>query len=520
MTDLNFEQKTGSFTFLTSRNVKRSLTNSMLFVFASMAALLIPSLSFAGVDENIDNFVAPVSDFLSKTVFYSVSLFKTDIKIVVALIIIAGIFFTLYFKFINIWGFRRAIALIKGEDPDPTAPGEVSHFQALSTACAATVGLGNIAGVAIAVSKGGPGATFWMIIAGFLGMSLKFCECTLGVKYRQENPDGSVSGGPMYYLSRGFEKRGMKRLGKFLAVLFSIFCIGGAIGAGCIFQANQSFRQVQIIAGQKIEIAGWFFGIIMSVIVALVIIGGIRSIARVTSRLVPFMALIYVGAAIIIIALNVDKIPSVIGLIISGAFTTEGVEGGALGVMIWGFQRAAFSNEAGLGSAPIAHSAVKTSYPATEGLVSLLEPFIDTVIICTMTSIVIILMGTYQTPQGGVSGIEITSAAFGKAIPWFPYVLGLAAFMFAFSTIISWSYYGLKSWTFLIGETKWSEISFKIIFCILVVVGSTLSLTQVINISDSLIFLMAFVNIAGMFVLFPDVKQELQYYMKKNNLPS
>ena len=497
-------------------NTKRNITPSRaFFFFMFMAVLFVPSASFAGVDESINELMTPVSNLLLKTVFYSISLFGTDIKIVVALLIGAAIFCTLYFRFINIRGFKHAVALIKGRDAEPLAPGEVSHFQALATACAATVGLGNIAGVAIAVSKGGPGATFWMIVAGLLGMSLKFCECTLGVKYRQENPDGSVSGGPMYYLSRGFEKKGMRRLGKALAALFSIFCIGGAIGAGCMFQANQSFQQIQTIAGQRIEISGWLFGTIMAVLVAVVIIGGIKSIARVTGKLVPFMAVVYLGAAVVIIALNLDKIPGTIGLIISGAFTPEGVEGGIWGVMIWGFQRAAFSNEAGLGSASIAHSAVKTSYPATEGLVSLLEPFIDTVIICTMTSLVIVLMGTYQTPQEGISGIEITSAAFGSAIPWFPYILALAAFMFAFSTMLSWSYYGLKSWTFLLGETKRSEISFKTIFCAFVIIGSALSLTQVVNIADALIFLMAFVNLIGIFVFLPEVKQELQSYMKR-----
>ncbi|QMU56625.1 MAG: amino acid carrier protein [Candidatus Mycalebacterium zealandia] len=488
-------------------------------ILSAFFALFLPITARAEIDKAIDQAVSPLAEILGKWVFVSVPLFGSDIKIVVAVLIGASIFCTIYFKFINIRGFKHAIDIVSGKTPEssqPGAPGEVSHFQALTTACGATVGLGNIAGVAIAVSQGGPGAAFWMMVAGLFGMSLKFCECTLGVKYRKENPDGSVSGGPMYYLSRGFEEMGMKKLGKVLASLFAVFCVGGAIGAGCLFQANQSFTQFSEISGGGAT-SGWIFGVVVAIVLGLVIIGGIKQIGRVTSKIVPFMAIVYVGAALVIIGLRFDQVPEALSLIFHGAFTPEGVEGGALGVMIWGFQRAAFSNEAGLGSAAIAHSTVKTNYPATEGLVSLLEPFLDTVVICSITALVIVLTGTYQITDGGMAGIEITSAAFASSISWFPYVLAFAAILFAFSSMISWSYYGLKSWTFLFGETESNKLTFNAIFCVCVAIGSAISLSSVISLSDALIFLMAFVNMIGIFAMINKVKGELKTYKDSTN---
>ncbi|MCY4043139.1 MAG: alanine/glycine:cation symporter family protein [Candidatus Dadabacteria bacterium] len=481
-------------------------------------ALSAPQSAHAGIESSIESVAAPVADFMLKWVFYSVPLFGTQVKVVVMLLVGAGVFCTLYFRFINIRGFGRAIDLVAGRrDSAGDAPGEVSHFQALATACGATVGLGNIAGVAIAVSKGGPGATFWMIVAGLLGMSLKFCECTLGVKYRKENPDGSVSGGPMYYLSRGLGEMGLGGLGRVLSVMFAVFCIGGAIGAGGIFQANQSFKQIQGIAeAGGGQVSGALFGVALAVALGFVIIGGIKKIATVTARVVPFMAIIYVLSAGAVIALQFDKLPEAFSLIVRGAFSPEGVEGGMLGVMVWGFQRATFSNEAGLGSAPIAHSAVKTRHPATEGIVALLEPFLDTVVICTMTSLVIVLTGAYRIPEG-MGGIEITSAAFASSLEWFPYLLALCALLFAFSTMISWSYYGLKSWTFLFGETPRQKLAFNFIFCLFVAAGAAASLSSVINITDSMIFLMAAVNLTGVFLLAPVVKRELRSYMNSRD---
>ena len=467
------------------------------------------------IDEKINQIINPVSNIVVSVVFFSVEIFEgIKVPLIVVWLIVAAIFCTVYFGFINIRHFGTAIKIFKSKEAN--APGEVSHKQALWTACAATVGLGNIAGVAIAVSLGGPGATFWMIIAGLLGMSLKFCECTLGVKYRVINKDGTVSGGPMYYLSAGLKEIGLENLGKYLAIFFSICCIGGALGGGNMFQANQSFQQFLNITGGEASFfsdKAWLYGLIMSIALGAVIIGGIKSIAKVTEKLVPLMALIYVTAALIIIILNYSLISDALKLIINGAFTGEGVAGGFVGVLIQGFRRAAFSNEAGLGSAPIAHSAVKTNYPVTEGFVSLLEPFIDTVIICTMTALVIIITGMHLDNEG-LGGIELTSKAFEKDIKFFPYILAIAAILFAFSTMISWSYYGLKSWTYLFGKNKNNENLFKFRYCLFVIFGSSLSIGAVIDLSDSMMFLMALFNIVGVYLLASKVKKELNSYIK------
>ena len=469
-----------------------------------------------GIDAAINAVLSPISNKIAGTVFWSFSFLGADIRIIVLWLIAGAIFCTFYFNFLNLTFFKHALDLVRGKYDNPDAKGEVSHFQALSTAISGTVGLGNIAGVAVAVTIGGPGATFWMILAGFLGMSLKFCECTLGVKYRQIDEDGTVSGGPMYYLSKGLEEKGMASLGKFLAVFFSICCIGGALGGGNMFQANQSFQQfVSVTGGETSFFAdkGWLFGLILAVILGVVIIGGIKSIAKVTSRLVPFMAIIYLIAGVVIILFHITDLPSAIMRIFSEAFAPSAVAGGALGALIIGFQRAAFSNEAGLGSAPIAHSAVKSDIPVTEGIVSLLEPFIDTIIICTVTALVIVISGAYDNQSiSGVTGIALTSVAFEKTIPWFPYVLALAAILFAFSTMIAWSYYGLKSWTYLFGNTLISENIFKLIFCVFVIIGSSISLGSVLDLSDSMIFLMAVANIVGIYILAGVVKKEIDDY--------
>ncbi len=479
--------------------------------------LLFPYSSWAeSLDNTINDTLTPISKAIASVIFFSVNIGDASVPLVVVWLILGSLFCTVYFGFINIRGFKIALDLVKGRDNEPNAPGEVTHRQALWTACAATVGLGNIAGVAVAVSIGGPGATFWMIIAGLLGMSLKFCECTLGVKYRVINEDGSVSGGPMYYLSKGLAELGWKSFGKVLAVLFSICCIGGALGGGNMFQANQSFQQfVNITGGEQSYFfdKGWLFGLVMAVLLGVVIIGGIKSIARVTEKLVPVMAIIYMAAAVVILVYNYTEIPNAINLIVTGALSPMGVAGGFIGVLIQGFKRAAFSNEAGLGSAPIAHSAVKTNYPITEGFVSLLEPFLDTVIICTMTALVIVITGMYINVEG-YGGIQLTSSAFESVLPWFPYVLALAAILFAFSTMISWSYYGLKSWTYLLGEGQEIENVFKFIFCGFVVIGSSMSLGPVIDISDSMIFAMSIFNLMGVYFLASIVKKDLQEYLR------
>ena len=470
-----------------------------------------------GIDTAINEAIAPISNVIVNIVFYSVPVFGVQFPLIVMWLVIAAAIATVYFNFISFRAFKHAMELIRGDYSDPKDAGEVSHFQALATALSGTVGLGNIAGVAIAVSIGGPGATFWMILAGIMGMSLKFAECTLGVKYRNEYADGSVSGGPMYYLSKGLAEKNMAGLGKFLAVFFAVCCIAGALGGGNMFQANQSFQQIVNITGGATGFMadkGWLFGLIVAGIVGAVIIGGIKSIARVTEKVVPFMAVVYCTAALIIILAHITEVPAAIGAIIGGAFSPEGVAGGAIGALIQGFKRAAFSNEAGVGSASIAHSAVRTKEPITEGLVALHEPFIDTVVICTMTALVIVITGSYSN-EAGMSGVELTSSAFESVFPWFPYILALAVVLFAFSTMISWSYYGVKCWTYLFGEGQKTELVFKVIFCIFVVIGSSMSLGPVVDFSDSAIFAMAVANIIGLYILFPVVKQELQSYWSR-----
>ncbi|MEM1287666.1 MAG: alanine/glycine:cation symporter family protein [Pseudomonadota bacterium] len=479
-----------------------------------------------GIDDAVnDAFAAATGPFVS---FIFSSLPGTNFPWIVMWLVIAATVFTLYFGFIQVRAFWHSIQLVKGDFSDPDDAGEVSHFQALATALSGTVGLGNIAGVAVAVGIGGPGATFWMIMAGLLGMASKFTECTLGVKYRNEYEDGTVSGGPMYYMSKGFAERGFPG-GKVLAVLFSIFCILGALGGGNMFQANQAHAQISGIVG---DYPGWITGLVFAAVVFAVIVGGIKSIAKVTEKVVPFMGIMYVLAAIVILALNADQIGWALGQIFEGAFTGLGVAGGLVGALIQGFRRAAFSNEAGVGSAAIAHSAVRTKEPITEGFVSLLEPFIDTVVICTMTALVIIITGqliqdaetglyvlneagsAIQTVDGN-SGVSLTSAAFASAFSWFPFVLAVAVVLFAFSTMISWSYYGLKAWTYLFGEGKMKELIFKIIFCVFVVIGAAASLGPVIDFSDAAIFAMAVVNIIALYALMPIVKREMNSYLER-----
>ena len=482
---------------------------------AGLCLPLMTSVAHAqsGIDQAISDAIAPIVNPIVNTVFYSVPLFGTNFPLIVGWLVVAAVVFTLYFGFIQFRGFKHSIELVRGDYLDPKDAGEVTPFQALATALSGTVGLGNIAGVGVAVYLGGPGATFWMILAGLLGMASKFTECVLGVRYRNEYADGTVSGGPMYYLSKGLSEDGKAAFGKFLAIFFSICCIGGALGGGNMFQANQSFVQISSII-PFFEGKGWLFGLIMAFLVGIVIIGGIKSIARVTEKVVPGMAVIYVGAALIIIGMNYDAIPGAISAIFTGAFAPTAVAGGMIGALIQGFKRAAFSNEAGIGSASIAHSAVQTKHPVTEGYVALLEPFIDTVVICTMTSLVITITGSW-VPDSGITGISLTSKAFEANFAGFGYILAIAAVLFAFSTMISWSYYGLKAWTYMFGEGKAKEMIFKLIFCIFVVIGASMSLGPVIDFSDAMIFAMAIANIIGLYMLMPKVKALLADYHEK-----
>ncbi|WP_209424444.1 alanine/glycine:cation symporter family protein [Pararhodobacter sp. SW119] len=499
------------------------------FILAALIALAALPAHAQWADQ-VDTIFAQSTGWFVNLIFATLptaGIIGVDLPWIVGWLVAGATVFTIYFGFIQFRAFGHALQLVRGKYSDPRDAGEVSHFQALATALSGTVGLGNIAGVAVAVSIGGAGATFWMILAGLLGMASKFTECTLGVKYRNEYPDGTVSGGPMYYLKKGFAERGLP-LGGFMAVMFSIFCVLGSLGGGNMFQANQAASQVQSVLG----IPTWITGLVLSVIVFAVIVGGIKSIARVTEKVVPFMGIGYFLTGLVILFANFDMIGWAFGEILRGAFTDSGIVGGFIGAIIQGFRRAAFSNEAGIGSAAIAHSAVRTKEPITEGFVSLLEPFIDTVLICTMTALVIIITGQLlvdaetgryllddagriATAGGTAPGVPLTSAAFGSAFGWAPYALSLAVFLFAFSTMITWSYYGMKSWTYMFGEGKNREMVFKVIFCVFVFIGAVSSLGAVIDFSDAALFAMAIVNIIGLYFLMPIVKKELNSYLAR-----
>lgn len=471
------------------------------------------------LDQQIDQLIKPIAQSLSDIVFYQISVFGQGFPLIVLWLVTAAVFFTAYLGFINIRGFSSAINIVSGKNGKPRGPGEISHFQALSTAISGTVGVGNIGGVAVAITLGGPGAAFWLFMAGFLGMSTKFVECTLGVKYRRENADGSVSGGPMYYLERYLLDRGFPQLGKLLGGFYALSLVIGCFGIGNMFQSNQAYVQVLSITGGEDSFfadKGWLFGLLLASSVGAVIIGGIRSIANVASKIVPFMAVLYVFSAILIIAMSAEHLLGAIGLIVSSAFEASSVTGGAVGAMIIGFQRAVFSNEAGIGSASIAHSAVKTDEPVTEGLVSLLEPFIDSMVICTLTSLVIV---TTAYPNGlmdgGLEGIALTSAAFAHHVSWSPYVMSIAALLFAFSTSIAWAYYGLKGWTYLFGEGVITQLIFKGIFCGFICLGCMIQLSAVLDFSDAMVFLIAVPNIIGLYLYGPEVKRDLKAYLAK-----
>lgn len=575
--------------------------SSLLRTLFVLLLLLSPALVQAekvDLADRINNRLEPIADTALDYVFYGPDISEGKIRfykpgvsgglmLPIVLVLLAGtaIFLTFYFRFINLRGFGIALRTAKGKYTASDAPGEITHFQALSAALSATVGLGNIGGVAVAVGIGGPGATFWMIVMGLCGMTTKFAECTLGVKYRKITSEGKVKGGAMYYLRDGLKEIGLGPVGAVLAVLFAIFVIGGAFGAGNMFQSNQAFSQFNttFLAGTAADdnTAKVVFGLILATLVGLVIIGGIVRIARVTAFLVPFMCGIYVLTALIIILTNIGEVIPAFGTIISSAFSNDAVAGGLVGILIQGVRRAAFSNEAGLGSAPIAHSAVKTDKPASEGFVALLEPFVDTVVVCTMTALVIVITGTWQVSAEVVTdgaqlvagpastevvrdvepgqflhtrnakdgytevigllapdasakeavtawiaseqiedrkGVPMTSMAFGSVIQWFPVMLTIAVILFAFSTMISWSYYGEQGVIYLFsflddGYIKIPILIYKILFCALVVVGSSASLTNVLNLSDAMIFAMVIPNLIGLYFLLPVIKKETRSYL-------
>ena len=482
-----------------------------------------------GLDQRIDEAFQPISDFFSEVIFFSIG----ENPFVIYLLVGSALFFTLYFVFPNIRYFSTSINVVRGKydevekDENSSKEGEVSHFQALTTAVSGTVGNGNIAGVALAIALGGPGATFWMIVCGLMGMSLKFVECTLGVYYRDVDENGVVYGGPMYYLSKGLKEKGFATLGKISAIFFAIFCIGGSFGGGNAAQANQAAIVLKDLLGFESTFSGAVIGIVLAIVVGIIIIGGIKRIASVTEKIVPFMAVLYIVACLYILLINFSFLDDAIALIVREAFnpTAIGV-GGFIGVLMIGFKRAAFSNEAGVGSASIAHSAVKTKYAASEGLVALLEPFIDTVVICTLTALVIITFNstgvfTYGGQDGGVvidgimyEGAGITSKAFAEYIPYSDIFLTVAVVLFAVSTMISWSYYGLQSWKYLFGRGEKSDLTYKLLFLSFIIIGSAASMNSIWAFSDAMIFAMVFPNMVGLYILFPVVKQQLTKYLE------
>lgn len=481
----------------------------------------------SSIDESINSFFQPITDAVNTVIFFNAFTYGgASVPFVLVWLILGALFFTVFMRFVNFTAFRHALDVVRGKFDNPNDIGEVSHFQALTAALSGTVGVGNIAGVAVAVSLGGPGATFWMILAGFLGMSSKFVECTLGLKYRKTNADGSVSGGPMYYLSRGLGNMKMGGLGKVLAVLFAVACIGGSLGGGNMVQINSATSQLIDVLGPDSFLVGkgWIFGVIMSLVVGFIIIGGIKSIVKVTDKVVPFMVGIYILGALVVIFGNIGAVPAAFGSIFNGAFNADAVYGGLVGVLILGFKRAAFSNEAGIGSASIAHAAAKTDEPISEGIVALLEPFIDTVVICTMTALVIIISG-----YGGMSSEQIlelpttenlepillTSNSFAQTISWFPVILSVSVILFALSTMISWAYYGLKAWTYIFGESKAADVAYKVIFCVFIVIGSAISAKSVFDFGDAMIFAMAFPNVLGLYFLAPEVRRDLNSYLAR-----
>ena len=478
----------------------------------SAADVIVATLT---VDQQIDAFIKPMSEKAIGFMFYPVEIMGQDIPLIIIWLMSIGIFTSVYYGFIGIRFLPLAVQLLCGKYQSKDREGQISNWQALSTSLSGTVGLGNIAGVAVAVSTGGPGATVWMILMGLLGMSTKFTECGLGVKYRQIAADGEVSGGPMYYISQGLADRNWPLMGKFLAAFFAFCCIGGAIGGGNMFQSNQTYQMFQRVAGEANFFAdkAWLFGLILAVMTAVVIIGGIKSIANVSSRIFPAMAGLYLVMCLIVIFGNIDALPGAIASILDGAFSSEAVGGGILGALIAGVRRAVFSNESGIGSAAITHAAVKSDSHVTQGLIAMLNPFIDTVVICTMTALVIAVTGVYNGGEG-VEGVALTARAFETVGGWTIYWLGFTVFLFAFSTMIAWYYLGEKGFTYLVGRSKGKVMAFKLFYCSFIVIGAAANLTHLIDLTDALFFAMAIPNVAILYVMAPEMKKDLCQYLE------
>jgi alanine or glycine:cation symporter, AGCS family len=460
------------------------------------------------IDALVNSWVGPIADAISSVVFFAVSVAGAELPLIVVWLITGSLVCTLAFRFVNLRGFGHALRVVRGDYSDRSTPGETTPFQALATAVSGTVGLGNIAGVAVAVSIGGPGAALWMVVAGFLGMSAKFAEVTLAVKYRKIRDDGTVTGGPMYYIPIALERVGLPQLGKFLAGFFCVAAVGGSL---TIFQVNQSFAQFRSVTGFD---QGFLFGLAIAVWVGIVLFGGMRRIAKTTDKLVPLMCAIYIVGCLVVLLANAAHLPGAIATIVRTAFAPDSVVGGVIGAIVMGFRRAAFSCEAGLGSAPMAHATVRTREPMSQGFAALLEPFLDTVIICLLTALTIVVTGVYEI-GGGPQGIALTSKAFATVVPWFPIVLSVAAILFALSTVLSWGYYGEQAWTWLFSGTQRSRVSYRLFLCAVLSTGATFELAQVVNLVDSLNFCMAIPNLIAVYLLLPELRADLSTYSSR-----
>ena len=493
----------------------------LVMVFTMLMSL--QPASAMNIDEFIDKHIAPCADFIADLIFSSITICGTKVPLIILWILIAGFFFTIYFKGIAFWGLKHAIDnLVKKPEQNANGTGDVSSFEALATALSGTIGIGSIAGVALSISLGGPGAAFWIFVGAILGMSIKFIEAASAVKYRRFDLDGSVSGGPMHYIAHGLTKRKMRWLGQPLSVIFAILCIGGGITGGNMIQINQTAHQIIFITGGQDSIFhgyAWVLGLIAAVLIGLVVMGGIKGIARVTTILTPSMCLLYIICGLIVILANIANIPSALALIVKEAFNPTAVAGGFFGVVIIGLRRSVQSNEAGTGAAAIVYAAAQTREHISQGFVALLETFL-TGILCLFTSFAIVFSGVLDTQTiGQISGIELASNAFKSVLPFFPVILSIIAVLFAISTLISWAYYGQKAWTFLLGEGKKRVLTFNLIYCLFIVIGSAMNVSSILNITDAMMLSMCIPNVIVLYILAPEIKNDLKEYFETHNFP-
>lgn len=494
----------------------------MVRIFSLIVLMLLTSnaANAASVGEFVNKYIATATDSIAAVVFTPINIFGAEVPIIILWILFAGIFFTIYLRFLPIWGFTHSIKVILNARKENGGEGEVSAFQALATALSGTIGMGSIAGVAIAISIGGPGAAFWILVGAVFGMSLKFMEASAALIYRTFNLDGTVSGGPMHYIAHGLTKKKLRKLGQPLSVIFAIVFIGGAFTGGNLIQINQTTKlMIDITGGQEsfLYSNAWIMGTIIAIIVGMITIGGIKSIAKVTEKIVPFMCLLYVLGGLFVVAVNFHNIPHALGIIIKEAFFPQAVAGGIFGTIIIGLRRSVQTNEAGTGSAPIVYAAAKTKDSVAPGFVSLMEPLICG-LMCLLTAFIVTVTGTYVCEPGKITGIEMVSQAFGLVMPFFPKVLTVVVMLFALSTLISWAYYGQKCWNFLVGEGFKRSITFHIIYCIIVVIGSELNVKSIINIVDAMMISTSVPNIIALYFLAPEIKAELKKYCIKNNI--